>query len=76
MAEPAAEPYDARPLAPVEAELLHATMVKVEEVIKEEKRQIHPEQKIRLVTRIYNDCAEDRIKPDSIMVKRYLWILN
>jgi hypothetical protein len=74
--EQAAEPYEVRPLAPMEAELLNETMAKVEEVLKEEKQKLNPEQKARLLTRVYNDCAEDRIKPDFVMVKRYLWILK
>lgn len=76
LAEFTPESYDARPLAPIEADLLNEAMAMVEEVLKEEKQKLQPEQKARLLTRIYNDCAEDRIKPDSIMVKRYLWILN
>jgi hypothetical protein len=68
--------YDARPLAPIEAELLNEAMIKVDEVLKEEKKQLRPEQKVRLITRIYNDCAEDRIKPDHVMAKRYLWLLS
>jgi transcriptional regulator with XRE-family HTH domain len=68
--------YDARPLAPIEADLLNEAMIMVEEILKKEKRQLQPEQKAKLLTRIYNDCAEDRIKPDSIMVKRYLWLLE
>jgi hypothetical protein len=66
--ESATEPYEARPLAPMEADLLNQTLTMVENVLKE--------QKARMLTRVYNDCAKDRIKPDGIMVKRYLWILD
>ncbi len=70
------ENYIARPLAPIEADLLHRVNLLVEEILTKEKKKLSPEQKSRLITRIYNDCAEDRSQPDDIMVKRYLWILN
>ena len=76
MLESATEPYEARPMAPMEADLLNQTLTMVEKVLKEQKRQLLPGQKARLLTRVYNDCAEERIKPDGIMVKRYLWILD
>ncbi len=75
-AELRSESDDARSLAPKEANLLKGAMVKIEEVLKEDKKKLRPEQMIRLLTRVYNDCAEDRIKPDSIMVKRYLSVLD
>ncbi|MCL4500228.1 MAG: hypothetical protein M1438_00025, partial [Deltaproteobacteria bacterium] len=69
------ETYEVRPLAPIEADLFHQVTVLVEQVLKKEKRRLTPEQKARFITRIYNDCAEDRIQPDAVMVKRYLWLL-
>ena len=71
-----AEPYEPRSLNPMEADLLNAVTIKVEEVLKAEKQILQTEQKARLLTRIYNDCAEDRIQPDHTMVKRYLWVLK
>ena len=68
--------YEARLLSPVEAELLHQTLKVVEETLKETHQQLLSDQKFRLIIQIYNDCAEDRIKPDSKMVKRYLSVMN
>ena len=70
------EPSEVRPMPPMKADLLNQTLTLVEEVLKEQKKSLRLEQKTKLITRVYNDCAEDRIKPDSIMVKRYLWILD
>jgi len=75
-AELAAEPYAARPLAPLEADLLHRISGLVEVVLSKQPKPLLPEQKTRLITRIYNDCAEDHSQPDEVMVTRYLWILN
>jgi transcriptional regulator with XRE-family HTH domain len=69
----APEPYEARPLALIETELLNEAMAKMEEVLKAEKQKIRSEDKAMILTQVYNDCAEERIKPDAIMVKRYLW---
>lgn len=66
----------ARSLTREEVQLLNEVMIMVEEVLEEEKKQLRVEQKSRILTRIYNDCAEDQIKPDRVMVKRYLSILD
>ena len=70
------EIYEARPLAPVEAELLNQILTIIEETLKEEKKALAAELKGRLISRIYNDCAEDRSKPHATMVKRYIWLLG
>jgi transcriptional regulator with XRE-family HTH domain len=68
--------YDARPLAPVDIELFNEVSAQVNEVLKEEKKRLEPESRNKLTIRIYNDCAEDRIKPDKVMIKRYLWLIG
>lgn len=70
------EPYESRPLAPTEAALLHKVIFKVDEAIKAQKKRLQPEQKSRLITRVYNDCAEDHMEPDAIIIKRYLWVID
>lgn len=70
------ESYDARPLAPLEADLLIKIKTLLDQETKSQTKHLRPDQEMRLVTRIYNDCAEDRVKPDAIMVKRYLWIID
>jgi transcriptional regulator with XRE-family HTH domain len=72
----AAPDYEARPLGQVEADLLNEVIAKIEEVLHEKPHPLTPEEKSRVISRIYNDCAEDRIKPDAVMVKRYLWLLE
>jgi hypothetical protein len=76
LAETAPEIYEARPLVPVEMTLLNEVIGKIEEVMVAEKKDLGPEAKARLITRIYNDCSEDRIRPDFVMAKRYLWLLS
>jgi transcriptional regulator with XRE-family HTH domain len=66
----------ARPLASKDFELLSDCISKVEEEVNDEKKTLQKAQKFRLIFRVYNDCVEDRIKPDKAMVKRYLSILD
>jgi hypothetical protein len=76
LAERRGETYEARPLAPLEANLLYEVRKKVEEVLKQERKTLQPEQHIRLLTKVYNDCAEERKQPDTDMISRYLWLFN
>lgn len=71
-----AEPDEAPPLSSLQANLLNEAIVVIEKLLKEEKILLLPEQKSDLLTRVYNDCAEDRVKPNSKMVERYLWFLR
>lgn len=68
--------YEARSPAPIEASLLNEAWALVEKVLADEKKQLSSEQQLRLITRIYNDCAEDRSRPDQVMVRRYLWLFK
>jgi hypothetical protein len=74
--EPAAEPYEARPLASQDFELLNDSIEKVEEELNEEKKALTKGQKFRLILRVYNDCVEFQKKPDRDMVKRYLSVMD
>jgi transcriptional regulator with XRE-family HTH domain len=64
------------PTAPLETSLLIKTLTVVEEFLNEERKELLPEQKARLIDRIFNDCAEDRSEPDIKMVKRYYSVMT
>jgi len=68
--------YEARPLDQRQDELLHQTLKVIEEVLQQGKRPIRPDQKSRLIGRIFNDCAEDRSTPNPNIVKRYIAMLD
>lgn len=65
--------YQSRPMAHIDADLLNASLATVDAVLKAEKQQLRSEDKMALLAQVYNDCAEEGIEPDTIMVKHYLW---
>jgi DNA-binding XRE family transcriptional regulator len=65
--------YEDRPLPHLAADLLNTAWITLDAILKAEKQRLRPEDKVALLAQIYNDCAKDRIKPDKIMVKHYLW---
>ena len=70
-------PQDAaRPLGPLEIDMLNESLNLVENVLQEQKMVLNPEQKHRLAIQIYNYCAEDKVRPDEKMVRRYLSIIH
>ncbi len=70
------EPYEARPPMPTNATLMGEILGLVKRVIKEEKQRLTDDQEGRLVARIYDQCAEEKNKPDIIMIKRYLLLTD
>lgn len=68
--------YDTRPAPPADPVLLGQVLEIADLVLKTHKLKLTPGQRGRLVAKVYDQCATDRIKPDDIMVKRYLLLID
>lgn len=81
LGEHPAEPYEARPLAPIQPALLGDTISMVEETLKDllRSKKIHKlteDQKNMLIAKVYAQCAEDLITPDRLLIEKYLLLTD
>ena len=66
------EIYDARLPAPVETVRLAEVLSQIKSVLTMEKKRLTDIQEARLAALIYEHCSSEKIKPDALLVKRYL----
>ena len=81
LGEHPAEPYEARPLAPVQPALLGDTISMVDATLKDllRSKKIHKlteDQKNMLIAKVYAQCAEDLKPPDRLLIEKYLLLTD
>jgi transcriptional regulator with XRE-family HTH domain len=65
---------EALPGPPVDVALLADILTEIKNFIVDKRLKLLPQREARLVALIYDHCQEDRVKPDRILVERFLWI--
>ena len=68
------EVYGVRPGPPLDVALLAEILTEIKKVIADQGLELSPQREARLVALIYDHCQEDAVKPDRILVERFLWI--
>lgn len=66
--------YGARPGPPLDVALLADILMEINKFIAERRMKLSPQREARLVVIVYDRCQEDKVKPDRILVEKFLWI--
>jgi transcriptional regulator with XRE-family HTH domain len=74
--EHAPETYHIHCLEPLEAHLLHQVLAEMEEYLKAKSLHLNLPQRARLITLIYNHCAQEFDQPCLLLVEKYLLLLD
>jgi transcriptional regulator with XRE-family HTH domain len=69
------ESYDSRTPGPLDGALIAEVLEEIREVVKKYKIKLTKEQSGGLVKKIYDECADNKLKPDENMVKNYLCLI-
>ena len=72
--EPAPEVYGVRPGPPLDVILLSEILAEIKKFMAEKHVKLSPQREARLVAVVYDQCRESKVKPDRILVERFLWI--
>jgi hypothetical protein len=54
--------------------LLAEILVKIKKCIADERLELSSQREARWVALVYDHCQEDKMKPDRMLVERFLWI--
>ena len=65
--------YDQR-RSPLDVVLLSEILAEIKGVIADNRLFLSAQREARLVALVYDHCLEDKVKPDRILVERFLWI--
>lgn len=65
--------YDQRE-APLDVALLSEVLAEINNFIADKRLKLLPQREARLVAIVYDHCQENRVKPDRILVERFVWI--
>lgn len=60
--------------APLDVALLSETLEEIKKFIADKSPLLSAQREARLVALVYDHCREDKVKPDRILVERFLWI--
>jgi transcriptional regulator with XRE-family HTH domain len=64
----------AGPGPPLDAALLAEILTEIQELIADKCLQLSPQRQARLVAVVYDHCQADKVKPERMIVERFLWI--
>jgi transcriptional regulator with XRE-family HTH domain len=59
---------------PLDAALLAEIITEIQNLIADKRLELSPQREARLVALVYDHCQEDKVKPDRMLVERFLWI--
>ena len=54
--------------------LLAEILMEIKKFIADKRQELSPQREARLVALVYDHCQEDKVKPDRMLVERFLWI--
>ena len=66
--------YKPRPGSPLDVALLAEILMEIKKFIADKRQELSPQREARLVALVYDHCQEDKVKPDRMLVERFLWI--
>ena len=69
-----ADTYKPRPGSPVDVALLAEILMEIKRFIADKRLELSPQREARWVALVYDHCQEDKVKPDRMLVERFLWI--
>ena len=72
--ETAPEVYGVRPGPPLDLALLAEILTETKKFMAEKYVKLSPQREARLVALVYDQCRESKVKPDRVLVERFLWI--
>jgi len=64
----------AGPGPPLDAALLADILTEIQKLIADKPLELSPQRQARLVALVYDHCQSDKVKPDRMLVERFLWI--
>ena len=59
---------------PLDVALLAEILTEIKKFIADKRLELSPQREARLVALVYDHCLEDKMKPDRMLVERFLWI--
>ena len=62
------------PGPPLDVALLAEILMEIKKFIADKRQELSPQREARLVALVYDHCQEDKVKPDRMLVERFLWI--
>jgi hypothetical protein len=54
--------------------LLAEILTEIKKFIADKRLELSPQREARLVALVYDHCQADKVKPDRMLVERFLWI--
>jgi len=66
--------YKPLPGSPLDVALLAEILMEIKKFIADKRQELSPQREARLVALVYDRCQEDKVKPDRMLVERFLWI--
>ena len=48
--------------------------MEIKKFIADKRLELSPQREARWVALVYDHCQEDKVKPDRMLVERFLWI--
>jgi transcriptional regulator with XRE-family HTH domain len=60
--------------APLDVALLSEILAEIKKFIADKRLELSPQREARLVALVYDHYQEDKVKPNRILVERFLWI--
>jgi transcriptional regulator with XRE-family HTH domain len=65
--------HGALPGPPLDAVLLAEILMEINKLIADKHLELSPLREARWVVLVYDHCQEDKVKPDRMLVQRFLW---
>jgi transcriptional regulator with XRE-family HTH domain len=63
-----------RPGPPLDVALLSEILAEIKKFMAEKHVKLSPQREARWVALVYDHCQEDKVKPNRMLVERFLWI--
>jgi len=64
----------AGPGPPLDVAILVEILMEIKKFIADKCLELSPQREARLVALVYDHCLADKVKPDRMLVERFLWI--
>jgi transcriptional regulator with XRE-family HTH domain len=68
------EVHGVLPVPPLDVALLAEILMEIKHLIADKRLELSPQRQARWVTLVYDHCQEDKVKPNRMLVQRFLWI--
>jgi transcriptional regulator with XRE-family HTH domain len=69
-----ADTYKPRLCLPLDVALLAEILMEINKFMAAKNEELPPQREARWVALVYDHCQKDKVKPDRMLVERFLWI--